>query len=154
MKIETIAFLIPCHPPHYHYIYDLIHKCNDNDIKIDIHVVFSSKHDYELFTLKSDIQPLILDESVKTKSIITYKKFFGLEQLMHSKYEYILCCDSEIDIVPQNFTTEGIHHKIRQIFERKQIYAGKTADEFTNTIAKTSASVFRREFPLLRKLTN
>ena len=42
MKIDNIAFLIPVHPPHYHYIYNLINKCKNNDIEVDIFLVFSN----------------------------------------------------------------------------------------------------------------
>lgn len=148
MKINNVAFLIPIHPPHYHYLYNLIHKCKNHNIVIDIFLIFSNRTDYNAFQMKQYIKPIICD-SVKTKSIVTYKKFFGLKHLSNSNYDYIICCDSEIDILCENFTNENIHHKINQLFYHKKIYAG----EHKTVITKTSANLFP-EYDVLKKITN
>ena len=182
MKIENTAFLIPIHPPKYHYMYDLLNKINANDIQIDIYLIFSNISDYDIFTMKSEILPIILPEPAientfvkyerqngilrrKThvtyqtnfgliNSVITYKKFFGLKKLADSKYEYIICCDSEIDILCNNFTNENINHKIKQIFDNKKIYAGYCDDEHLIEITQKSAEPFVDKYKYLKHLTN
>lgn len=151
MKIVNIALLIPTHPPHYHYIYDLLNKCKNNNIEVDIFLVFSNKIDYDNFNMKNEIQPIICD-SLNTNSIVTYKKFFGLKQLAKSKYDYIICCDSELDIVCDNFTNEVINNKIENIFTNKKIYAGDTAGSWLMKITETSANIFPNN-DLLKNIT-
>jgi len=152
MKIENVAFLIPIHPPHYHYIYSLIETFKNNDIQMDIYLVFSNEEDYEKFSMKDSIEYIIC-EPTETKSIVTYKKFFGLQQLADSKYDYIICCDSEIDIIPSNFTSKNINNKIRQIFNNKKIYAGSTDDTLPTGITKTSANLFPKSYEYLTYIT-
>ena len=151
MKIVNIAFLIPIHPPHYHFIYNLLNKCKGNYIEIDIFLVFSNKNDYDKFYMKNEIQPIICD-SLNTNSIVTYKKFFGLKQLANSKYDYIICCDSEIDIICDNFTNEVINNKIQNIFTNKKIYAGDTSG-IAMTITETSANIFPNNIDVLKNIT-
>ena len=45
--IKKVAFLIPIHPPHYHYIYNLVNNLTKNDIKVDIYLIFSNVEDYK-----------------------------------------------------------------------------------------------------------
>jgi hypothetical protein len=85
----------------------------NNNIEIDIFLVFSDKTDYSKFVMKDTIKPIICD-SLNTKSVVTYKKFFGLKKLAKTKYDYIICCDSEIDILFHNFTNEVINNKIQK----------------------------------------
>jgi hypothetical protein len=152
MKIDNIAFLIPIHPPHYHFIYNLINTCKTNKIEVDIFLVFSNKIDYDNFSMKNEIHPLIC-EHFKTNSIVTFKKFFGLKQLANSKYEYIICCDSEIDILCDNFTNENINAKIQQIFNNKKIYAGETDHSLAVKITETSANLFPEKYECIKNIT-
>ena len=151
MDITNVAFLIPIHPPKYHDIYNLVNRLKENNICMDCCLVFSSMSDYDRFTMKDAIKPIIITHELTTKSIITYKKFYGLKQLSQSKYDYIICCDSEIDIVPENFTSENINEKIRQIFDNKVIYAGSTG---YRNITNTSANLFPDHHELLKSATN
>jgi hypothetical protein len=152
MKIDNIAFLIPVHPPHYHYIYNLINRCKNNDIEVDIFLVFSNEADYDNFNLKNEIKSIIM-QPFKTKSIVTYKKFFGLKQLANSKYDYIICSDSEIDIVCDNFTNENVNDKINHIFNSKKIYAGDTHGIWVTRITQTSANLFPEKYDFLKNIT-
>jgi len=158
MNIENVAFLIPIHPPKYHYIYDLLNKINVKDIQIDIYLIFSNISDYESFNIKNKIIPLILPECETNfgliNSVITYKKFFGLKKLADSKYEYIICCDSEIDILCNNFTNENINHKIKQIFDNKKIYAGECDDSYIVDITRSSSEIFPDNYDHLKRITN
>jgi hypothetical protein len=152
MNIDNIAFLIPIHPPHYHFMYNLINKLKYNNIKIDIYLVFSNNTDYSIFTMKNEIHP-IMCEYLQTKSIVTYKKFIGLKYLAYSKYDYIICCDSEIDIISSNFTTEIINNKIKQIFDNKKIYGGTTNDEGIKNILRLSSTFFLEKYKYLEDIT-
>jgi hypothetical protein len=152
MKIINVAFVIPIYPPHYDFIYNLLNKCTNNDIEVDIFLVFSNNKDYDSFTMKNKIHPIICD-SLMTNSIITYKKFFGLKHLANSKYDYIICCDSEIDIICDNFTNQIINNKIDNIFTNKKIYAGHTEDSMILTITQMSANIFPDKIELLKDVT-
>jgi hypothetical protein len=156
MKIDNIAFLIPIHTPHYHYMYKLLKKIKNNDIEIDIFLIFSNTTDYNNFLMKNEIKPIICDNSITvTRSIVTFKKFYGLKQLINSKYDYIICCDSEIDILCSNFTNENINNKIRNIFNTKKIYAGDTSGiEVARLITQTSANLFPDKHDFLKNITN
>ena len=151
--ISNVGFLIPIYPPHYHYIYNLINKLKRNNILVDINLVFSNKIDYDKFTMKNEIQPIIC-KPFQSKSIVTYKKFFGLKQLVDSKYDYIICCDSEIDILCNNFTNEIIINKIKQIFDNKSIFAGYTEEDLAKSVTQTSANLFPKNYNFLKNITN
>ena len=153
MKIDNIAFLIPVYPPHYGYLYNLLNTVENNDIQIDIYLVFSNQTDYNNFTMKNSIQPIIC-EPFQTNSIITYKKFVGLKYLANSKYDYIICCDSEIDIIYSNFTSDNINNKIKQIFNNKKIYAGYSKMQLLTNITRTSATAFPEKYKYLEDVTN
>jgi hypothetical protein len=134
-------------------MYNLINKCRNNDIEVDIFLVFSNTSDYDIFNMKNLITPIICD-TCRTNSIVTYKKFFGLKQLAISKYDYIICCDSEIDILCQNFTNEVINNKIQNIFNNKKIYAGDTNGIYVTNITQTSANLFPDKYVILKNITN
>lgn len=152
-SIENVTLLIPIYPPHYHYMYKLIDSLKLHSIKIDIHLIFSNMADYDTFSMKDCIIPIVCD-AYQTRSIITYKKFFGLKQLAHFKYEYIICCDSEIDIIHNNFTADNINSKIKQIFNTKTIYAGNADGNSVGTlITQTSANLFQDKYDYLKHVT-
>jgi hypothetical protein len=155
MSIDNIAFVIPIHPPHYTYIYNFIHKLKSNSIVIDIYLVFSNHGDYNRFEMKLDIIPIIISESLNNNSIITFKKFYGLKTLIDSKYDYFICCDSEIDIIPINFTKDNLTYKITEIFNNKCIYAGDvTGNDSIINISRTSANLFPHKYDILCNITN
>jgi hypothetical protein len=134
---------------------------------IDIFIVFSNQSHYEQFQLKDHIKPIIIDSHKNMlnttlvhgnmlPSIVTHKKFSGLKQLMDSKYDYFIVCDSEIDIIPEHFTNDNILEKIKNIFTRKQLYAG---DFHENTwginITTNCAKLFKGDdYDKIRSITN
>jgi len=156
--ISDIALIIPSYPNHYKYIYNLLSKLYKNNIKIDIYLVFSTETDYDLFQMKDYIKPLILVESLSERlasSLVTYKKFIALQQLINSNYDYFICCDSEIDIIPENFTADNIRQKLRNIFLNKKIYAGQSDSNPYINILDTSANVFEKnDYTKLKSITN
>lgn len=154
--IQDIAFIIPIHPPDYHYLYKLLSRLKENEIDIDIFLVFSTNDDYSMFEMKAEIHPIIITTEINKKSIVTFKKFYGLNYLMNSKYDYIICCDSEIDIVPKNCTAENIREKITNIFNNKIIYAGyldKSRVDISN-INKKCATLFEDHYYELAERTD
>ena len=153
MRIEKIAWLIPIHPPHYHYIYTLLDKLQEHAIRIDIYLVFSNENEYSQFQHKDRIHKIIC-KSLNTNSIVTYKKFEGLKYLINSSYEYIICCDSETDILPEHFTHENLNHKIKNIFEQKKIYSGKVTCPLAQSILSISANLFPSEYETLQEITH
>ena len=100
--MDKIAFVIPTHPPDYHYLYDLLIKMNTNNIIIDIYLVFSSEEHYEKFNMKDRIKKIVVKDIpsnytptntdtykcfyVNGRSGITsYKKLYALDQLIDRK---------------------------------------------------------------------
>ena len=79
-----------------------------------MYLVFSNNTDYERFHMKNHIKPIICDP-YESNSIVTYKKFYGLKKLANSIYDYIICCDSEIDILCNGFTNDNMNNKIELI---------------------------------------
>lgn len=151
-NIENIALLIPIHPPHYIYIYTLLYKFKQTNINIDLFLVFSNKSDYNKFAMKDYIKPIIITDNIENKAIVTYKKFYGLQKLCLEKYEYIICCDSEIDIIDSNFTNTNIEDKIRQIFQNKIIYAGESSQ--WEHITREAAELFPEYYDCLKEKTD
>jgi hypothetical protein len=89
-------------------------------------------------------------------SIVTHKKFFGLKHLMDSKYDYFIVCDSEIDIIPEHFTSDNILEKIKNIFTRKQLYAGEFHENTWGiNITSNCAKLFKGDdYDKIRSVTN
>lgn len=137
-----IAFIIPIHPKHYSFIYnllDVIDTIHNNDI--DIYLVFSNNEDYDHFDKKNKIKKIIIPE-INTNSIVTYKKFFALDTLKDdTNYDYFIVCDAEITIIPENFHKKNIVNVINKIFENKIIYAGKVSHDLAINITKTSCNL-------------
>jgi hypothetical protein len=149
-RINRVALVIPIHPKHYDVIYNLIDKMYENKNVMDIFLVFSSDEDYGKFERKDKVNKIVLLPGHKTDCIVTYKKFFALEQLRKKKkYDYFIVCDAEISIIPENFNEENILKKIEKIYENKIVYAG---GKDLNEITKESANLFREE-DRLKKLT-
>lgn len=70
-----------------------------------------------------DMIKLIIPESVPDdNSVIEYKRLYGLKQMINTKYDYIISCVSETDIVPENFTKDNMTKKINDIFINKRLY--------------------------------
>jgi hypothetical protein len=141
--IDNVAFLIPMHPKHYDMNYSLLNKLKNIMVTIDIYGIFSNKQDYELFKMKEMIKEIIPDNiPTDTNAIVIYKKLYGLKCMINTPYEYVILCDSEIDIVPENFTKENIITKIQDIFNNKVIYGIKVIREIARRTIRVCASVF------------
>ena len=155
--MDSLALIIPIHPEHYHFIYNLIDITNKNsENNIDIFLIFSNEQDYNIFNKKDFIKKIILP-SINTNSIVTYKKFYALENLKNeAKYDYFIVCDAEISIIPENFNRTNILNKINKIYENKLIYAGNSDNnEQAYGIIKDTASIFiNKDADELKNITN
>jgi hypothetical protein len=141
--MSTVSFIIPTHPPHYHYLYNILPKLKGI---IDIHLVFSNSKDYEMFSMKELIIPIVVNGHINTRSIITFKKFYGLKQLMQSKYDYFIVCDSEIDIILENLTEENIRSKVEKNYDNKIFYAGNIYNKhWVIDVNRVSSNLFSKD---------
>jgi hypothetical protein len=148
-----VALVIPIHPKHYNVIYDLIDKMFENKNVMDIFLVFSSDEDYDKFERKDKVNKIVLLPGHKTDCIVTYKKFFALEQLRNNnEYDYFIVCDAEISIIPENFNESNILKKIEKIYKNKIIYGGGRP---LHPVTQACAKLFdgKGEFEKLKNIT-
>lgn len=145
MSIEnTIALIIPIHPPKFQFIYKLKKKISTINKCCDIILIFSKNSEYERFICKDIFKSIILPSNYQTNNIITFKKFYALNELKE-KYSYYIVCDSEIDIIDVNFTHENILMKINEFYSNKKIFSGEVLSKQTGAqkITKSSSKVFK-----------
>jgi hypothetical protein len=121
-NIDNVALLIPVHPKHYTLMYALLNKLKDNKINIDIYCIFSNKGEYDTFEMKDMVKEIIPESVPEDKSVVEYKRLYGLKLMINTKYDYIISCVSETDIIPENFTKENITKKLNDIFINKRLY--------------------------------
>lgn len=139
--INSFAFVIPIHPPHYHYIYNLINKVEFDNI--DLFLIFSNTDDYNNFNEKDRIKPIIIPNNIHTKNIVTFKKFYALKHhLIHTNYDSFIICDSEIGLIYENFNITNMLKSINTFFDNKLIYAGETPQEEIHNIIYNSSNIF------------
>jgi len=152
--INSFAFLIPIHPPYYHYIYNLVNQHEFNNI--DIFLVFSNYNDFEAFEYKNKIIPIILPENINTNNIVTFKKFYGLNSIINQSYDCFIVCDAEIKLINENFNINNIFEKLNNFFENRLLYAGETDNNDVSKIIKTCGDVFLCENDkcIINKITN
>lgn len=157
-KLNTgVCFLIPIHPPHYHYLYSLFQKAALHKLILPrIFLIFSSDEDLHAFKYKEFIHPIILPKNTSTGNIVTYKKFYALEKHMTEvEEEFIIVCDAEIDFINWNGT--DVTKRMKMIFENKKIYGGNVSGGVVRQIIDVSASLFKNvivQKERLRLLTN
>ena len=154
-SITKIAFLIPIYPAHYHNLYNILNKLKDNNIYIDVYCIFSNKEEYELFEMKDRVKHIIAENAPNDRSIIQYKKIYGLKEMINTSYEYIIACDSETDIIPENFTEENMLSIINNIFQQKKIYGINAINPLFKDIMNACANVFTGEdYTRIKSATN
>ena len=102
---EKVAFVVPCHPPHYHFINDFLdsfHKFGMED-QSDVVLVLTNEEDEKRFLGQphgGDNMPvrlMILPPEYRNtinRNIPSIKKFYAVYQLKKT-YEYIIVIDAE-----------------------------------------------------------
>lgn len=142
MIITDTAMVIPICGKHYHYMYQLIEKLKKNEIKIDMYLIFSNENDYREFKYKDEIKEIIIKDMKNTMSVVTFKKLYGLRELINKEYDYFIVCDAEIDIIPENFTQTNITDKIKLVFSNKKIFGGRADNHAITEINEVSANLY------------
>ena len=145
---NTIAFIIPIHPPKFRFIKNLTKKLNIINKCCHIFLVFSNEYEYNQFEYKDKFKTIILPPNYKTNNIVTFKKFHALN-ILKQDYSYYIVCDSEIDIIDENFTHENILMKINQFYNSKKIFSGivnANRQKNLNQITKTSCNIFKSDY--------
>ena len=94
------------------FIYNLVEKSNIINKCCDVILVFSNDLEYNQFQYKDVFKTLILPENYISKNMVTFKKYYALRTLKQT-YSYYIICDSEIDIIDENFTHENVVEKIK-----------------------------------------
>lgn len=144
-KIDNVALLIPVYPKHYPHVYSLLNKLKDNNIHIDVYCIFSNRGEYDSFTMKDVVKEIIPESVPDDRSIVEYKRLYGLKQMIDKPYDYIISCVSESDIVPENFTKDNITKKLSDIFTNKNLYGINIPHPFFKDIMTACANVFTGE---------
>jgi hypothetical protein len=141
-EVQKCCFIIPVHPPHFNWIEKMLKTMEEHQVNAKcIHLVFSNTHDYERFPLKDKVNHVIAGEYKGKRGIVTFKKFFALQQIYKSNpREYYIMCDAETTIIPANFTDENIIAKMDEWFAKKQLWGG--TNQRLQNIIKTSTSLF------------
>ena len=146
-KIDNITLLIPVYPKHYQLVYSILNTLKNNNIQIDVHLIFSNRDDYNIFEMKEMIKEIIAENVPNDNTVIEYKKFYGLNHMINTPYDYIILCDSESDIIPENFTKDNITAKIEGRFNNKKLYGiAFTTHSYTGMIKQimgACANVFK-----------
>jgi len=100
--------------------------------------------------IKQIILPDVPNERIKIEGTqsgyVLFKKLYGLQSMIGSPYEYIILCDSEMDILSENFTQENILSKINRFYSNKILPAANAeSDKNVMEIIRVSANSFRAE---------
>ena len=121
---KNCCFLIPVHPKHYHYVYDIMNK--SYDVPFVCYILFTNRGEYELFGLKyvfgeeeGKFRALFLEdlcalrdmwgEFDRARSWINVKKLLGVRHLYRTtEFASILVVDAEVTFIPQK---EGVSHE-------------------------------------------
>jgi len=145
-ELERIALIIPCYPNHYKFIYNLIFQLEKIESKVPLYIVFTSLDDYNLFEKKSRIRQIIIPENIRVRNYPTYKKFFALNELKYNEdHDYFIVCDSEIQIIEENFTCDIIKSICDTIFKNKLLYGGRVNNLLTRSIMQESANLLKND---------
>lgn len=125
--MDRVAFVIPLHPPYFHWMQRFLARYPLNSSRI--YLVFSSPEDRDAFGPHPAITPIVIPQGLEYdmqsgKGIVDFKKFYALSQLMDAPHDYFIVCDAEIHLVVRNFTPENVLFKIGSMFANRRIYCG------------------------------
>ena len=152
---NSIALVIPIHPPKFNFIYNLKKKIMTINKCCDIFLVFSNENEYNQFIHKEEFKTIILPPNCVTNNIIIFKKFYALN-ILKKNYSYYIVCDGEIDIIDENFTYENILMKINKFYNSKKIFSGEINSNHQRAIIQISSNIFKSadDKNKLKNLTN
>ena len=129
--MNKCAIVIPLHPKHYNFGYYIINELHNTNV--DLYFVFTSledKNNFQTFLLEHiKLNFLILTDFtdlqivINTNSFVSIKKLYALS-VLHEKYEYISCIDSEIKFINKT----NFYEIMRNIVNSKIMCGGKIND--------------------------
>jgi len=135
-KIESFetnnkcAFCIPLHPKHFNFAYEILQQLNKNS-DADIYFIFTTKKEMNTFKLNIPntellyYKSLVLDDFTQSKKLdenrswVSVKKLYALS-VLHKKYKYISCIDSEVMFIKTN----NFYNVMNNIANNKIIIGG------------------------------
>lgn len=136
--MNKVSLVIPCHPPKFDFLKNLILSTQEHKIDTDIFVVFSSEDDSKLFGIYGlpNYNSLVYKGPVNP-GIITNKKFYGLYEAFKSS-EYVAAIDSECV-----FTKHvDIYEKFKKFHDKKTIYGSHSHNELIARIRTGPIKLF------------
>ena len=145
-NVSNIAFLIPIHEKDYTYMDNLLSNISIINNAVDIYFILSNQNDYDKLDLKykQNFKYIIIEHKPNVGNIVIYKKMYALNYMKdREEYDYFIICDSEIDIIPENFTRDNIQNKINDFFSKKIIYSGKIKNKHNKRIIETTCNSFK-----------
>jgi hypothetical protein len=154
--MDTVCFIIPTFPPHYNHIKNIFFEQKEK-ILFDIYLVLSFKSDINTLPKSDKYKLIILEEffdkdfitgCIEKNIIITFKKYFALEQLYKS-YKYLITSDDEIKF--QN--TKKIFEKCDELFNRKIVLGSVVNNsshfsKMVKDINENSSMFFKTDFEI------
>ena len=138
--MDRVAFVIPIHPPFFHRLRNFLDQLPPASTRV--YAVFSSPEERDAFGSHPAVSPIVIPQGMtydmhSPNGIVDYKKMHALSQLKDAPHDYFIVCDSEIQLIPENFTVQNVLGKIESIFAHKTIYASNGRSG--NTVAACAA---------------
>ena len=102
---EKVAFVVPCHPPHYHFVNDFLDSFHKFEMKdqADVILVMTDEDDRKRFLEQPhggnnmQVGLMVLPPEYRNtinRNIPSIKKFYAVYQL-RKMYEYVIVIDAE-----------------------------------------------------------
>ncbi len=150
MSLGEACFVVPVHPPKFHYLEELVRTHNEL-FETNVVVVFSSQADANAFRSRSN--GARYTECVHRRilsNIITEKKLFGVQQAFASGCEYVACVDAECDFIK----AVDLKRVFNEWFNAKTIHASLAWDEDARKINMMPSRHFKGNVDKLAALTH
>ena len=124
--MNKCAFVIPLHPKHFHYGYNIITEIMNTDA--DLYFVFTNTAEKNIFcegthhhvnyvVLSDFVNDHVMSIITDNRSFVPIKKLYALSRLYH-KYDYISCIDAEIGFIKKT----NFYGMMKSISDSKNIY--------------------------------
>lgn len=96
-----VAFLVPIHPPHFHFARDLLVSLHNHGLDKETEVWFVFTDEVDKASFGDYPYTIVLPENLRifdNNGIINIKKFYGLRQIQ-DKYPYVIVLDAESQFI-------------------------------------------------------
>lgn len=137
-------FIVPTHPPHFHFANELIESFESHNLNSDLMFVFSNEEEKDLFSNKK-YKSVVLDKKYShidfKKGIIHLKKFYGLTESIKMNYDYASVIDSECRFIKSIDT----HKCMKNFCEEKTVCATPVNNPFITRLTVSPFKFFNEE---------